>query len=83
MKTAGLALPNPVVNAQNHLCAIELTKSHLIQVMRGAAVFSLADHQTTTQQAKTKLKEQRDKANKESLVSIKASMSPDLRQTVQ
>jgi hypothetical protein len=63
MKKAGLALPDPVVNAQTHLFASEVTNLHLIQVVRGAAVFSLADHQTTTQQAKTKLKEQRDKVN--------------------
>jgi hypothetical protein len=79
VKAADLALPDPVVNAQTHLRTSEVTRSNLIQVMRGAAVFSLADHQTTTQQqVKTKLKEQRDKVNKESLASIKACMPPDL-----
>jgi hypothetical protein len=56
VKTAGLALPDPMVNAQTHLRASEVTNSQLIQVMKGAAIFSLADHQTTNQQAKTKLK---------------------------
>jgi hypothetical protein len=64
-------------------CASEVTNSHLIQVMRGATVFNMADHQSNTQHAKTKLKEQTDKVNKEYLATIKASMAPDPRWKVQ
>jgi hypothetical protein len=79
MKSADPSLPNSVVNAQTHLHEIEVTNSHLIQVIRGATVFSLADHQSTTQQAKTQLKEQRDKVNTESLATIKEIMEAYLR----
>jgi hypothetical protein len=72
LKTVGLSLPNPVANLQTHLRASEVTNSHLIQVMRGAAV--------TTQQAKTNLKEQRDRVNKEPIATIEASMPTDLSQ---
>jgi hypothetical protein len=78
-----LALLYPLVKAQTHLWASEVTHSHLIQVMRGAAVFSLTVHQTTTQQVKTKLKEQRYKVNKEYIASIKARVSPGLPRAVQ
>jgi hypothetical protein len=52
MKTADLSLSDPMVNAHTHLHANEVTNSHLIQVMRWSAVFSLADHRSTTQQEK-------------------------------
>jgi hypothetical protein len=37
VKTAGIALPDPVSDAKTYLCASEVTNSRLIQVMRGAA----------------------------------------------
>jgi hypothetical protein len=82
MKTAGLALPDSVVNAQAHLSASKVTNSQLIQMLRGVAVLSLADHQSTTQQGKKKLKDQRYNVNKDSLAIIKTRTATDLRRTV-
>jgi hypothetical protein len=82
VKTAGLALPDPVVNAQTHLHAIEVTNSDVIQVMRGAAVFILLPPNYHPL-GEEKLKDQRDMVNREYLASIEARMPPDLRRTVQ
>jgi hypothetical protein len=52
VKSAGLALTDPVESADANFQASEVTNSHIIQVMRGKEIFSLQDHQETTSKVK-------------------------------
>jgi hypothetical protein len=59
-----------MVTPKSSLCAREVKKSYLVQVMKGNKGFCPADHQTTTQTAKAEIKSQRATTNNATLVQI-------------
>jgi hypothetical protein len=70
VKSAGLALTDPVESADANFRASEVTNSHIIQVMRGKEIFSLQDRRATTSKVKAEIKKQKEAAHKSALVAI-------------
>jgi hypothetical protein len=70
VKSAGLALTDPVESVDANFRASEVTYSHIIQVMRGNKMFSLQDHRATTSKVKAEIKKQYGAAHKSALVAI-------------
>jgi hypothetical protein len=82
VKSAGLALPDPVTSADTHFRASEVMNSHIIQVMRDKELFSLQAHVATATKVKSELKKGRDKESKAALNTILNPVLSGLQRTL-
>jgi hypothetical protein len=70
MKSAGLALIDPVESMDANVRASKVMNSDTTQVMRGQDTFSLQDHPATTSKVKAEIKKQKEAVHKTALAGM-------------
>jgi hypothetical protein len=70
VKSAGLALKDPIESDDENFRASKVTNSHIMQVMRGKEIFSLQNHRATTSKVKEEIKKQKEAVHKSALAAI-------------